>query len=126
MFIFKVREQCSKCEGYGDYGYRCPSKSRHVNVVPSDDVDDSRVVEDVYGSFEITSVVDTLCDFSTPILDEIHISFEGTSDIANVLVESSTPIPDDIDVHEDDTSNFEYVLVESSIPVRVASIHLPH
>jgi len=46
IFIFIVREQCSKCEGYGHYDYQCPSKSRHVNIVPSD-VDDSRVVKDV-------------------------------------------------------------------------------
>ena len=47
-FISKVREQCSKCEGYEHYDYQCPSKSRHVNVVPSDNVDDSRIIDDVY------------------------------------------------------------------------------
>jgi len=40
----------------------------------NDDVDDSRVVEDVYVSSEITSVIeDTLVDSSTLIFDEIHI-----------------------------------------------------
>ena len=38
----------SKCEGYGHYDYQCPSKSQHVGIVPSDDVDNSKVVEDVY------------------------------------------------------------------------------
>ena len=43
--------------------------------MPSDDVDDSRVVEDVHILFKITSVTeDTLVDFSTPIIDEIHVS----------------------------------------------------
>jgi len=38
IFISKAREQCSKCKRYGHYKYQCPSKSRHVNIVPSDDV----------------------------------------------------------------------------------------
>jgi len=42
--------------------------------VRSDDVDDSRVVEDVYVPSEITSVIaNTLVDSSTPSPDEIHI-----------------------------------------------------
>ena len=73
IFIPKAREQC--CEGYEHYDYQCPSESRHVNIVLSYDVDDSRVIDDVYISFEITSVIeDTLVDFSTPILVEVHIS----------------------------------------------------
>jgi len=28
--------------------YQCFAKSRHVNIVPSDDVDDSKVVKNVY------------------------------------------------------------------------------
>ena len=73
--------------------------------MPSVDVDDSRVVEDVYVPSEITSVVDdTLIHFSTPILNEIHVSSESISDAVNVLVDSSIHIPDDIYVHKDDTS----------------------
>ena len=61
-------------------------------ILPSDDVDDSRVVEDVYVPFEIISVVDnTLVDPSTPTLDEVYISFEDTSDV-DAMVESSTHI----------------------------------
>ena len=71
--------------------------------------DDYIVVEDVYVPFKITSVDDTLVDSSTPILDEFHVSSEGTSDVVDVLVGSSTPIPDDIYVHEDDTSDSEHV-----------------
>jgi len=53
------------------------SKSQHVNITPRD-VDDSRVVGDVYIPFEITSVVDdTLVDPSTTILNEIQCFFWG-------------------------------------------------
>jgi len=46
--------------------------------VPSDDVNDSRIVEDAYIPSEITSVIEnTLVDSSTPILDEVHVSFES-------------------------------------------------
>ena len=66
----------------------------------SDDVDNSRAVEDVYIPFEITSVAeDILVDLSIPILDEVHVSSEGTTDIVDALVESSITIPNDIYVH---------------------------
>ena len=84
--------------------------------MPNDVVDDSRVV---------TSIVeDTLVDSPAQILDEIHISSEGTSDVVDLLVESSTPMPDDIYVHEDDTCDFKNVLVEFSMPVEVAGYSL--
>lgn len=73
ILISKAREHCSKCEGYGHYNYQCPQRAIHVNIVYSDDVDDSMVVEDVYVSSEITSVVeDILVDSSAPILNEVH------------------------------------------------------
>ena len=60
--------------------------------MPSDDVDNSRVVEDVYVPSEIISVVDnTLVDPSTLTLDEVYVSFEDTSDV-DAIVESSTHI----------------------------------
>jgi len=126
IFISKAKEHCSKCEGYKHY-YQYPSNSRHVNIVPSDNVDDSRVVENVYVLSQITSIIEkTLVNFSILILDEVHVSSEGTIDVTNVLVESSTPIPDDIYVYEDDTSDSKHVLVKSSIPYRLLGIHLPH
>jgi len=43
--------------------------------VLSDNVDDSKVVEDVNILPEITSIVeDTLVDFGIPIIDELHVS----------------------------------------------------
>ena len=61
LLIAKAQEQCSKCEGYEHYDFQCPSESRHVRIVPSDNVDDSIVAEDVNILPEITSIVeDTL------------------------------------------------------------------
>ena len=117
IFISKAKEHCSKCQ--------CPWKSRHVDIMPSDNVDHSRVGENVCVPSEITSIFEkTLVNFSTPILDEVQVSSEGTIDVADVLVESSTPIPDDIYVYEDDTSDSKHVLVKSSIPIQVARYSL--
>jgi len=64
-----------------------PSKSRHANIVPSDDVDDSRVVEDAFIPFEITSVIDDiLVDSNTPILDQDHVSSESTNNAVDALL----------------------------------------
>jgi len=46
---------------------------------------------------------DLSVDSSAPILDEVHTSSEGTSDVIGVVVESNTLIPDDMCVHVDDT-----------------------
>jgi len=56
----KAWEQCFKYERYGHFDYQCPSESRYVNFVPSDDVDDSKVVDDVHVHSEISSVVKDL------------------------------------------------------------------
>ena len=49
--IFKMLDnaiaQCSKCEEYGHYDYQCLSNSQHVRIVLTDEVDESKVVEDV-------------------------------------------------------------------------------
>ena len=48
---------------------------RHVDFVPSDDVDDSKVVEDVHVHSEISGVVeDPLVSSDTPIIGENHVS----------------------------------------------------
>ena len=46
--LFNVKAKCSKCERYGHYDYQCPSKSQHVRTVLNEDVDDSKVVENVH------------------------------------------------------------------------------
>ena len=102
-----------------------PSKSRHTDNVQIDDIDNSRIVEDVHMPFEvINDVVDDLVKSSAPAFDETHVHEERNNDIRYALVESSTSIPNDIDVLEDDTSDFEHVLVEFNMPVQVAKYSL--
>ena len=46
--LVNPKAQCSKCKGYGYYDYQCPSECQQVRTVSSNDVDDSKVVEDVH------------------------------------------------------------------------------
>ena len=57
MYLSKLGVQS---EGYGHYNYQYPSKSRRVSIVPSDDVDESKVVEDVPVPFETTSIIEDI------------------------------------------------------------------
>jgi len=51
-------------------------ESGHINSVPSDDVRNSRVVENIYIFSTITRVTeDPLVNFDTQIIDEIHEFF---------------------------------------------------
>jgi len=73
--LVNARIQCSKCEGYGHYNYQCPSNSRRVRIMPNNNVDDSKVVDDVNILPEITSIVEnTLVNSGTLIINEIHVS----------------------------------------------------
>jgi len=49
----------------------------------------------------------------TPIVDEGHASYEGTSEIVDVIVESGTPLT--VDTHVHDTNNVAHELVEYSV-----------
>jgi len=54
--------------------------------VPSDDIDDSKVVENIHIHSDISSVVkDPLANSDTPIIDESHVSSTGTSDVDALL-----------------------------------------
>jgi len=134
LSTFKTRERCSTCERYRYNAYECPSikctkcgefkhydyqrpsVSQHTDNMQIDDIDNSRIIEDVHITSEVTSGVDELVKTSTPTLDETHIHKENINDIQDVQVESSTPTSDDIDVSEDDTNDSEHVSVESSMP----------
>jgi len=72
--------------------------------VQIDDIDNSRIVEDVH-IFSKDISDDDLIKSGTPTLDEIHVHKENINDVQNALVESSIPIPNDINVSEDDTSD---------------------
>ena len=100
----KAWEQCSKCEGYEQYNYQCPSwekyskceeywhfdyqcplESRYVNIVPINDVDDSKVVENDRVPSEISSVVEEpLVNSDAPIIDESHVSSADISDVVQL------------------------------------------
>jgi len=86
--------------------------------VKIDDIDNLRIIENVYIPSEVISDVNELVKIRTSTLDETHNHEESiTDDVQNALFESSTLIPDDTDVSEDDTSDSEHILVNSSMPV---------
>jgi len=58
--LVNAKVQCSKCEGYVHYDYQCPSESQHVRTVPSDDIDDSKVVEDVHVPSKSASIIEDI------------------------------------------------------------------
>ena len=58
--LVNAKARCSKCEGYGHYDYQCPSKCQHVRTVFSNDVDDSKVVEDVHVPPKTASIIESI------------------------------------------------------------------
>ena len=76
--------------------------------MPNDIVDDSNIVEDVYFSPQTISVIDHIVvESCTPILDEVHQFFEGTSDDVDVRGVSSTFISTDVHTRDNNTSDTE-------------------
>ena len=91
LFTFKIRVQCSTCEGYRQYAYECPSikyskcgefeyydyqcltKSEHTDNVQIVDIDNSRFVEDVHIPSEVISDIDEFVKSSTRTLDKAHV-----------------------------------------------------
>jgi len=55
--LVNAQVRCSKCERYGYYDYQCPSESQHVKIVPTKDVDDSKVVEDIQVPPKTVSII---------------------------------------------------------------------
>jgi len=68
--LVNAKAQYSKCEGCGHYDYQFPSKSRHVSIVPSDIVDDSKVVEHVHVPSKTTIIIEDVVGSDTPIINE--------------------------------------------------------
>ena len=63
-----------------------------MRTVPNDDVDDSKVVEDVHIPSKTTSIIkDISVDSDTLIIDEVHISSDSISDGVDEIVEPNTP-----------------------------------
>jgi len=93
-------------------------KSRHVSIVSSDDVDDSKVVENVHIPSKTTSITkDISVGSDILILDEDHASYESTSEVVDVIIKFSTPLT--VDVHVHDTSDSTPKLVESSVSSQI-------
>ena len=70
-----AKARCSKCEGYRHYDYQRSSVSQHVRIVSSDEVDVSRVIEEVHVPFTTVSIIeDTSVGADILVIDEIHIS----------------------------------------------------
>ena len=89
--LINAKTRCSKCEKYEYYGYQCPSDSQHVRTVPTDDIDDSNVIKDVHVPSKTASIIkDIVVDSDTPIIDEVHMSSDSTSDDLDEIVKSNT------------------------------------
>jgi len=73
--------KCSNCEEFEHYNYQCPSKSQHTDNAQIDDIDNSKIVEDVHILSEATSDVDELVKASIPTFEEIHVHEENITDI---------------------------------------------
>ena len=56
-------------------------KSTYSDNVQIDDIDNSRFVEDVHITSEVTSDVDELVKSSAPTLEETHIHEENINDV---------------------------------------------
>jgi len=90
--LVNTNARCSQCEGYGHYDYQCPSESQHVKTVPTNDVDDSKVVENVHVLSKTASIIEDIAVGSdTSIIDEIHKSSDSASDDVDEVVEPNTP-----------------------------------
>jgi len=78
-------------EEYGYYNYQYPSASHRVRIVPSDNVDDSKVVEDVHVPSKTASIIEDISLGSDTTIIEGHASYENTSGVVDAIVESGTP-----------------------------------
>jgi len=58
--LVNAKARCSKCERYEHYDYQCPSESQHVRTMPSEDVDESKIVEDVHVPTKIASIIEDI------------------------------------------------------------------
>ena len=85
--------------------------------MPNDDIDDSKVVEDVHVHSEISGAIeDPLVNPGTPIIDESHVSSAGTNNVDDVLVDSSTLTPDGTCIHKENQKSQE-IEIESIVAI---------
>jgi len=91
--LVNVKVRCFKFKGYRHYDYQCPSESQHVKTVPIEDVDDSKVIEEVHIPSKTLSIIEytSVCT-DTLVNDEIHMSSDSASNDVDEIVESNTPL----------------------------------
>ena len=91
--LVNTKFRCFKCEEYEHYDYQCPSESQHVKTVPTDDVDDSKVIEEVHVPSKTLSIIeDTSVCADTLVNNEIYMSSDSASNDVDEIVESNTTI----------------------------------
>jgi len=96
-----------------------PSKSRHVSIVPSDNVDDSKVIGNVHIFSKITSIIEEISvDF-----DEGHAFYEGISEVVDAIIKSDIST---VDPHVHDNCDIVLELVEPSVPSQISMYSFTH
>ena len=94
---FRNTSQCqgpsSKCKGYGHYEYQCFSECQHVRTMSSNDVDDSKVIENIHVTPKTVSIIEDIAvDFDKLIINETYMSSDSVSNDVNVKFEPNTTI----------------------------------
>jgi len=76
--LVNAKTRCSKCKGYVYYDYQYPSESQHVRTVLTNEVDDSKVVEDVQVPPKTVNIIEDIAvDSDTSIINDIHMSSDS-------------------------------------------------
>ena len=89
--LVNAKARCSKFKRYGHYDYQCPSECQHVTTMSSNDVNDSKVIEDVHVPPKTVSIIEDISVGSdTPIIDEIYWSSDSASDDVDEIIEPNT------------------------------------
>jgi len=89
--LVNVKAQCSKYEDYEHYDYQCISKSQHVRIVLSDDIDNLKIVEDIYVPSKNASIIEDISISSdTLIIDKVHMSFDSINNDVDEIIELNT------------------------------------
>ena len=86
--------------------------------MPSDEVDDSKVVENVHVPFKTSRTKDISVGSDTSIIDDGHTSYEDTSEVVDATAESGPPF--DVDAHAHDISESAPELTESSVSSQIS------
>ena len=71
--LVNAKARCPECEGYTLW-LSVPLESQHVRIVPNDDIDNSKVVEDVHVPSNTAGIIeDVSVGSDTPIINKVHM-----------------------------------------------------